>query len=366
MIPLFRVFMAPEAGENVSRVLGSGYIGQGSRVDRFERELTRFLDAPVPVLTLNSCTSAIDLALHLIGVKEGDEVITTPMTCAATNVHIKHRGADIVWADVDPVYGLIDPEDVRRKITRKTKAILAVDWAGRPCDYEALKSFGIPVIEDAAHSFGAVYQKKPVARTGGDYICWSFQAIKHLTTGDGGALMVPAAQYERAKLLRWYGLDRTQGDSFRCSQDLKEAGYKYHMNDIAAEIGLANLPYMEKPVLEKHRDNAWQYTWRISKDRGLVLPEYTKDSSWWLFTLHTPRRDDFVRYLAQRGIAASQVHARNDLHSTFQNTVPLRMRGATLPGVTRFCETQVSIPVGWWLTPSDRSYIIDVVNDWSP
>ncbi|KPV51456.1 hypothetical protein SE17_21085, partial [Kouleothrix aurantiaca] len=137
MIPLFNVFMADDAAARVADVLASGYIGQGQQCEAFEQALQPLLDTPAPPLLLNSCTSAIDLALHLSGVGPGDEVITTPVTCTATNSPIVTRGARPVWADVDPITGLIDPADVARKITRRTKAILGVDWGGSVCDYAA-------------------------------------------------------------------------------------------------------------------------------------------------------------------------------------------------------------------------------------
>src|SRR5258705_572864 len=235
MIPLFKVAMHPSAPEMVRRTLESGYIGQGLVVAEFEKALSYFFKSPI--LTTNSCTSALDLALHLCNVRPGDEVICTPLTCTATNGVVANRGATIVWADVLP-NGCIDPKSVYAHTTSKTKAIMAVDWGGVRCDYQSLREIpgNIPIIQDAAHSFHELDHIM-----GGDITCWSFQAIKFLTTGDGGALACPSDQLGRAKLLRWYGLDRESSENFRGDQDIKEIGYKYHMNDIAASIGLANL-----------------------------------------------------------------------------------------------------------------------------
>lgn len=215
---LFRCSMSPDAGPAVAKLYtpdtnGRTYVGQGPKVDEFEHAFGSLIGLERPPLGVNSCSAAIDLALHLIGVGPGDEVITTPLTCSATNGSIVTRGASIVWADVDPITGLIDPVSVASALTSRTKAVIAVDWAGRFCDYGALQAIsdGVPIIEDAAH---CVYT--PVIH--GDYLCFSFGPIKHLTTGGyGGALLPPDVQYERAKLLRWHGLDRTgPSDSFRC------------------------------------------------------------------------------------------------------------------------------------------------------
>jgi len=343
VIRLFKVAMAPEAERAVADVLASGFIGQGPKVEEFEQALQETLDCPYPPLTTNSCTSALDLALHLIGVGPGDEVISTPMTCTATNGVIVNRGAQIVWADVNPFSGLISPEGVGRLVSRRTKAIMAVDWGGKPCDYETLKSFGVPVIEDAAHAFLATIGGESIARVGGDYVCWSFQAIKHLTTGDGGALLPPPEQLERGRLLRWYGLDRRSSESFRCAQKIEEAGFKYHMNDIAAAIGLANLDLAKRNVA-RHRANAQFYN-----------PNADQESSWWLYTLLVPRRDEFIQEMAELGIEASPVHSRNDTHPAFPP--------GDLPGVDYFAEHEVAIPVGWWLTESERELIFSNLYD---
>ena len=348
-IPLFKVYMSPEASARVDEVLQSGYIGQGPQVEAFEGALGELLGTPEPPLTVNSCTSAIDLALHLIGIQPGDEVITTPVTCTATNSPIVTRGARPVWADVDPLTGLIDPADVARKITRTTKAIVAVDWGGALCDYAALRSLGLPVIQDAAHSL--------LAGIGGDYVCWSFQAIKHLTTGDGGALWCPREQLERARLLRWYGLDRRGKADFRCEQNIQEVGYKYHMNDIAAAIGLANIGAVRR-LVELHRANADHYQDEIESyeiARGPLDPQ----SACWLYTLLPKDRPGFIAHMADYGIACSPVHARNDTHAAFH------FPNGPLPGVDFFASRNVAIPVGWWLTPAGRQQVIQAVHAWT-
>jgi len=373
-IPVFKVLMSPEAGDAVAAVLASGYIGQGDRCEELEQAFGAAVDAPEPPLFVNSCTSAIDLALHLIGVGAGDEVITTPITCTATNTHIPHRGALISWADVDPLTGNLDPRSVAQLVTPKTKAIIAVDWAGRPCDYAGLRRAapGIPIIQDAAHAFlakqhgrsiayGAHYEHAGYVPHGGDYVCWSTQAIKHLTTGDGGFLQAPAEQMERARLLRWYGLNRRSGADFRCAQDITEIGYKYQNNDIAAAIGLANLPLAQEAVT-LCRDNAAYYTRWLANLPGIEYPDYDPGCSYWLFTLVVADRPAFMVHLAEAGISTSQVHARNDKHSAFKAVSNSRI---ALPGVDAFDAGQVAIPVGWWLSQAERAHIAATVRDWS-
>lgn len=350
-IPMFRVLMSGEAYHLVGGVLGSGYIGQGPRVVEFERALHEVYGTHVPPLTVNSCTSALDLAMHLCDVGPGRTVVTTPQTCTATNSPIVTRGAGIIWADVDPITGLIDPDDVARKIRPNTAAIVAVDWAGRPCDYPALRSHGVPVIQDAAH-------RAPRALGAhGDYVCLSFQAIKHLTTGDGGALVVPGVQYERARLLRWYGLDRESKADFRCEQDITEVGYKYHMNDISAAIGIGNLDAAQR-MAKRARDNARLLDDYLADLPGLDRPPYDDACDFWLYTILVDNRASLEVRLRRAGIASSQVHARNDRHTAF---AACAVGGFNLPGLESFAARQLSIPVGWWVTEADVLRIANVI-----
>lgn len=367
MIPLFRPLMTPEAARSAAEALtpaadGSLMIGQGPVVDRFEAQFRRYVDAPRDVLTTNSCTAALDLALHLIGVGAGDEVITTPQTCTATTGVIVNRGAVPVWADVDALTGLIDSGSVARLVTPKTRAVMAVDWAGRPCDYAGLRSAApvLPIIQDAAHR-----GPTPIGDAHGDYVCWSFQAIKFLTTVDGGALLCPdAATTERARLLRWFGLDRRSSADFRCAQDIAEAGFKYHLHDVAAAIGLANLPAARTAVLAQ-RARAARYNRALAGLPGVLVPPHDKSCDYWLYTVLVDERDDFEAHLNRAGVATSQVHARNDGHTAFRLANGRATARVRLPGLEAFAGRQVSIPVGWWLTEADEAAVIEAVTTWA-
>jgi dTDP-4-amino-4,6-dideoxygalactose transaminase len=376
VIDLFRVSMSERAGAGAAEVLASGYIGQGKHVDAFERELKLVFDAERDVLTLNSCTSALDLALRMVNPGppgDGGFVVSTPMTCSATNSPIVTQGHRLLWADVDPVTGLIDPESVARILATPlgptVLAVVAVDWAGRMCDYNALRAvcdpYGVPIIEDAAHAPLATYHGRYQTRVGGDYICWSFQAIKHLTTGDGGALQCPTSEAtERARLLRWYGLDRRSTADFRCEQDIEEVGFKYHMNDIAAIIGRVNLPHLGG-VVRAHRGHARFYD-KVLGDlppERVQLPPPDAGSSYWLYTVLVEDRAAFQAHLLDRGIATSQVHRRNDHHPAFKAAE--HPASDARPGLEHFAAHQVSIPVGWWLSADDLARVAEAVREWA-
>jgi perosamine synthetase len=366
MIPLFKVHIPQSVIDPLRETLLSGFIGQGKKVDEFERKIGRFLGNDFS-LTTNSGTSAIQLALRLANVGPGDKVITTPMSCSATMMPILAAGADIIWADIDPWTGNIDPQSVKDKMTMKTKAVICVHWGGYPCDLEELNYVtqvnGIPLIEDAAHAFGSTYKGSMVGAIS-PYTCFSFQAIKTITTVDGGCLSVlKKGDYERGKLIRWYGIDREQprGD-FRCELDIAEYGLKWHMNDVAATIGIEQMKFVWS-LLEQTRANA-EYFNEEFKNRNIksVSPlRYDlqkRSSSYWLYTVRAENRNGFVAYLNSRGVMCSRVHQRNDIHSYARNYA------VQLPGVDEFNEQQCSIPVGWWLTPDDRRSIMDLIEAW--
>lgn len=356
MIPLFKVKMSSDVSLEVQQVLLSGFIGQGPKVEEFEDRLQQVLQTKTRPVTVNSCTSAIDLALELCGVGPGDEIITTPQTCFASNVGIIHRHARIRWADIDPLTGLIDPSSVEKLINSKTKAIIAVNWAGKFCNYKELKRHNIPVIEDAAHTWDVFLESRNVER--GDYVCYSFQAIKFLTTGDGGLLVCPPETEKEARILRWYGLDRTKNESFRCTQNIKKVGFKYHMNDINATVGINNLKAAYESVIDS-RTNSKHYIQNVSNPL-LTLPEWDQTCSYWLFSMHVKAglKDIFMQYLQGKGIASSPVHYRNDKYDS-----TLIYSEGTLSGVDQFTETQVCIPNGFWLTKEDKNYIVKCLNE---
>ncbi len=357
-IPLFKVFLPESVMEPLRKVLLSGYIGEGPQVEEFERQLGSWFDNN-NVLALNNGTAALQLALRLANVGYGDEVISTAMTCSATNEPILALGAKVVWADIDPWTGNIDPKDVDRKITPKTKAIMCVHWGGYPCDLDELNAVaaehGIKLIEDACHAFGSTYHGKLIG-SHSDFACFSFQAIKEITTVDGGALVCKSrADRERGRLLRWYGIDRkSKRKDLRCEADIVEYGYKFHMNDVTAAIGLEQLKYVGKTI-EKHRANAKRYNEAFKNLKAVRPLSYKSDRSsvYWLYTMRVKDRQKFMEYMKRAGITVSQVHARNDNHTMFKDSK------VNLPGVDEFTSEQVSIPAGWWLTDEDLVKIID-------
>jgi perosamine synthetase len=375
MIKLFQPYMPADVDAPLLDTLHSGYITQGEKVEEFERLWGEFIGNPLAV-SVNSGTSALTLAMRLAGVGPGDEVITTPMTCSATNLPILSLGATPVFADIDAKTGLIDPQSVKRAITKKTKAIVCVDWGGMPCDLDALsdlaRKHNLKLIEDAAHAIGAEYKGKKVGNQA-DFTCFSFQAIKHITTIDGGMVMLKdKADYDRAKLLRWFGISRdSNSKDTRIDEDIAEWGYKFHMNDVNATIGIAQMKHVAQ-VVAAYRANAHYY--HRSLPAEITLPkDTTTRSSYWLYTLVFPNkvmRDEFKDYMAEHKIQVSQVHRRNDGYSVFkpfvERYVPEYNKTITttdLPNTRAFANTMVCIPVHWALETKDLTAISRIINN---
>jgi dTDP-4-amino-4,6-dideoxygalactose transaminase len=358
MIPLFKVFMSHDVDKPLLDVLHSGFIGQGIKVDEFEKIISEKLQLP-HVLTVNSGTSALHLAYQMIiNGDENSEFIVSPTTCSATLTPILANKGKIVWADIDPISGNIDPISVKRRITKNTKAIIMVHWGGNLCDIDELNKiaelYGIKTIEDGAHSLGATLHEKYVGSFS-DFTIFSLQAIKHVTSIDGGILICKEKKfYDRAKLLRWYGIDRTenrQTNDLRCELDISEAGHKFHMHDCSAVVGMENFKYLDF-ILAKHRSNAGYYN-SIFKNTniGAITPLPGVNPAWWLYTINVYKRDDLMNLLKIDGIGASKVHASNLCHSMFKHFYK------DLPMVDKFNKTHLCIPVGWWVSVEDREYI---------
>jgi len=282
------------------------------------------------------------------------------MTCTATNIPILYSKSKVVFADIQEKSLNIDPKDIKRKITPKTKAIMAVHWAGYPCDMEEImniaKEHNLKVIEDAAHALGARYQGQYIGSIG-DYTCFSFQAIKQITSVDGGMLTVKNEnEYKRAKLLRWYGIDREFKGDIYWKYQIKEIGYKYHMNDVAAVILDKQLDIVDD-ILKRRKEIADQYLDGLKDVLGVTLLDRNSDreSGNWLFTMYVDRRDDFQKKLAANGIESHMVHVRNDICPIFGG------KKQDLPIMNKVENKYVSIPLHNHLTDEDVNKVIKTI-----
>ena len=362
--------MADTAAKEVTKVLDSGFIGEGPKTKAFEESLRSWIGNDY-ISTTNSATSAEHLALHLAkkpyDIQDGDEVLSPPLTCTATNWPTLANHLKIKWVDVDPNNLNMDLDDLERKISPKTKAIMIVHWGGYPADLDRLKQiqkntkelygFKPVIIEDCAHSLGSTYKGKRLGNHG-NFCTFSFQAIKHVTSVDGGMLVCPDSEsHRRARLIRWYGIDReTNKKDFRCEADIPEWGYKFHMNDVAATIGNENLKHAEE-IIGKHKSNAKYYDENLKGIKGLQLLEREPDreSAFWIYSFLVDDKNGFMEWMKECGIMVSQVHERNDKHSCVAEYVSHQ------PTLNTITPKLISIPVGWWVTEEQREYIVDCI-----
>jgi len=293
--------------------------------------------------------------------------LCTPLTCTATNWPVLANNFKIKWVDIDENNLNMDLDDLERKITPLTKVIYLVHWGGYPVDLDrvkeiqnktdALYGFKPVVIEDCAHAMGSTYKEKMLGNHGN--ICtYSLQAIKHITSIDGGMMILPHRElYDRAKLLRWYGIDRESNEkAFRCEDDIKEWGFKFHMNDVSAAVGLGNLKYIDE-IVGKHKENAKYYDDNLSDIPGITVLERKNDreSSFWIYSMLVENRQGFMNHMKECNIIVSQVHERNDIHACVSEFK------IHLPTLDRITSQLISIPVGWWVTGEEREYIVDCI-----
>lgn len=358
MIPLVKPYIADKERmmPAIEKILYSGYIAEGEAVYQFEKEFGEYIGNP-NVLVLSSGTAALHIALLLLNVGEGDEIISTAMTAEPTNTTIAITGAKVVWADVDERTGLLDPKSVREKITSRTKAIMLVHYAGMVCDMDEFnkisEEYNIPIIEDTAHALGSKYNGKIIG-SNSRFTCYSFQAIKQMTTVDGGAIAFrDEADVAAARKLRWFGLDKKVS---RLENDITRAGYKYGMNNVTATIGSIQL--QDTPdIIARYVSNGKFYDEQLKGVEGVTLIPYYNNTepSYWLYTMKVERRDDFIKMMADNGILASPLHHRSDTHSVFAESK------CSLPALDKFYEEFVHIPCGWWVTDEDREMIVEAI-----
>lgn len=358
MIPLVKTNISDKAEmmPAIEKILYSGYIAEGKAVYDFEDELKQYIGNN-NLLALNSGTAALHIALSLLNVGQGDEVISTAMTAEPTNTTIALTGAKIIWGDVDERTGLLSPASVREKITERTKAIMLVHYAGMVCDMDEFnkisKEYDIPIIEDAAHAFGSKYNGQYVGNNS-RFTCYSFQAIKQLTTIDGGAIAFKdEMDVELARKLRWFGLDKNVS---RLENNIERPGFKYGMNNVTATIGSVQLKNYNS-VLEHCVSNGRYFDEQLRNIPGITLIPYYKNTepSYWLYTMKVERRSDFIKMMEEHGIIASPLHHRSDTHSVFGESK------CALPGLDKFYADFIHIPCGWWVDNESREKIVEMI-----
>ena len=326
-VVLFHPFIPDKAKDYVCDTLSTRWIGQGPKVERFEQKFKEVIKSDQSPISVGAGTDALHLAYVLAGIRPGDEVVSPVFTCTATNIPLAHMGAIIRFADVQTGTLNIDPNHVRALMTEKTKAIVCVHYGGLPCDMQELREIAdewkVPIIEDAAHAFGASYMGTPIGNLS-EFTMFSFQAIKHITTGDGGMLMLKdSSLVSKAKRIRWFGIDREAKQGGIWENDITELGFKYQMTDISAAIGLAAIE--EYPQMIEHRKKLYSiYEKELISIPGIQFVgsrRTDREHGAWLCTILAEDRRGLQAKLAEHHIESNQVHFRNDRYSIFKSYI---------------------------------------------
>jgi dTDP-4-amino-4,6-dideoxygalactose transaminase len=358
-IVLFYPHVPLKAIEYVSEVLNSRWIGQGPMVDKFEKQFKNVFGINNECLAVGSGTDALHLAYLLADIKKDDEVLVPLFTCTATTIPLLYIGAKPIMVDVDINSLNICIADLKRKINKNTKAIVCVHYGGIPCEMDEIRDlanlYGIPVIEDAAHALGSKFNDEPIGNIS-DFTIFSFQAIKQLTTGDGGMLVIKNKKLiDKAKKLRWFGIHREDKQMGIWENDIVDIGYKYQMTDIAASIGLAGIEEYSI-TLNKRKTLFNRYLERLKNSQFKIL--HSNDSkyenSYWLCTIIVDDYKKLQVYLRDHKIESAQTHYRNDRYSIFNNTLKF-------PNMDFIDDKYLILPLHTKMSLNDVDYICDII-----
>jgi dTDP-4-amino-4,6-dideoxygalactose transaminase len=361
---LFHPYISKNSFKNVKKVLSGRWIGQGPLVDKFESKFQSMFGKKNHCLSTGSGTDALHLSYILSGLKRGDEVIAPLFTCTATNIPFLYMGVKIKFADIDPQTMNISVQSVKKLITKKTKAIVCMHYGGLPCDLDELQKisnkYKIPLIEDAAHALGATFKGKPIGSIS-DFTMFSFQAIKHITTADGGMLCIKNKKLiNKAKRIRWFGIDREKKQKATWENDIYEVGYKYQMTDLGASVGLEGLKDFKKIL--NHRKTIFSiYLEKLEKNKNIQCVhkrDGKRTHAAWLFTIISRKKDLIQKKLREKRVETNQVHFRNDKYSIFKNFV----KGKKYPNMDYAENKYLAIPVHHKVSIQKAKYIADLIN----
>lgn len=364
-IPLFGIYRDAVIEAAALEVLRSGQIASGAYIERFSSGLGALLGNP-NVVTMNDMSSAIQIALHLAGVKPGDEVLTAAYACMSTNAPIATSGGRAVWVDVDPCTGLIDPDALVRSITPRTKAAIVYHVAGYPAAAEEIagicKGHGITLIEDCDNALLATINGKQVGSFG-DFAVHSFYPNRQINATEGGALVCRRPEdAERAVRLRRYGIDltrfRDRNGEINPACDIPEIGWAATLNNLCSAVGYTQLAGVAGRI-QRSREvaNKLQMDLVDIPEIAVVQPQFGSLPSYWSFLIRTNRRDEMLMQLKSRGVHVSKLHQRTDIYSGFGASY------VELPGTTEFTRTVMGLPCGWWLEGEDIHYLVKMLRE---
>ena len=350
----------------VVEVLRGNYLTTGPKVAEFEKAVCEYTGAKYAVAIANG-TAALHAACFAAGITEGDEVITTPITFAASANCVLYCGGTPVFADIKTDTYNIDPEDIRRKITDKTKAIIPVHFTGQPCEMDEIhaiaKEYGLLVIEDAAHALGADYKGQKIGSMS-DMTIFSFHPVKHITTGEGGMIMTNDERlYERLKLFRSHGITRderflqkNEGGWYYEQLDL---GYNYRITDIQCALGISQLKKLDGFVARR-RALVARYNEAFADVEGIICPKQAQgcNNSWHLYVVQVENRKEVYDKLRETGIYANVHYIPVYKHPYYQEN---GYRDVCCKNAEELYAHMISLPLYPDLTDEEQEYVIRVI-----
>lgn len=372
-LPFYKPFIGQEEIEAVTETLKSGWLTMGPKTRQFEKEFFQYIGTKHAV-AVNSCTSALHLALIAYGIKQGDEVITTPFTFASTAEVILYTGAKPVFVDIDENTFNIDPTMIESAITSKTRAIIPVHIAGQPCEMDKItqiaKEHKLLVIEDAAHSLSSEYKGRKIGKIG-DATCFSFYATKNLTTGEGGMITTNKDEIaDKVRIIRLHGMSRDAWKRYSSKgswyYEITDQGYKYNMTDIQASIGLCQLRKLSE-MQRRRKEYVNMYNEAFSKFEEIATPYIRRNikHSWHLYVIQIrPQllridRDEFIEQLRKENIGTSVHFIPLHLMPFYQKNFGFKK--GDFPKAESVYERVISLPLYPGLAPEDVEGVIRTV-----
>lgn len=350
MIPIYKPYMPENIITEINEILYSGQLGFGKYGRKFESQLQNFIGCNF-ILSVSSYNIAMQVVLSTLGLKCGDEIIASPVSCLASNQPFAIRGLKVVWADVNPETGTICPDDVKSKITKNTKAIFHNHFCGFIGEIDEInaigKAFGIPVIDDGIEAFGSQYKGKKLGNVGTDVTVYSFQTVRLPNTIDGGAIIFKDKDlYEKALLIRDYGIDRSifrnEEGEINPNCDIKLEGYGGLMSELNSFIGTRQMDDIDG-LLTIQRNNAVIWNEKFATGDTINSLKVTLDSipNYWVYGTLCKNKIEAIKDFKESGFYATGVHINNNVYSVFNNKIALK-------GVNKFMDHFVAIPCGWW------------------
>lgn len=350
MIPIYKPYMPENISAEINEILYSGQLGYGKYGRKFESELQSFIGCEY-ILSVSSYNVAMQIVLSTLGLQFGDEVIASPVSCLASNQPFAVKGLKVVWADVNPQTGSMCPEYVKSKVTKNTKAIFHNHFCGYLGNIEEVnaigKVYGIPVIDDGIEAFGSQYKGKKLGNVGTYITVFSFQTVRLPNTIDGGAIVFKDKNlYEKAMLIRDYGIDRTifrtPNGEINPDCDIKLEGYAGLMSELNSYIGTRQMDDIEK-LLTIQKDNAMIWNEKFANVETINSLKMTPNSipNYWVYGTLCKNKTQAIKDFKENGFYATGVHINNNVYTVFDNKVSLK-------GVNEFMNQFVAIPSGWW------------------